>query len=301
MKSIVRAVVAVLCLGLLAALPAAAQAQKPTKPKLYLALGDSLAVGVQPRADGQNRNTGQGYANQLARRVGRRQVRLVNYGCGGATTESFIRGNKACGPSRRPGYRNTSPRTSQLAAAERLLRRNHKRTAFVTIDIGANDVASCAAGGGIDIECVNEGIAAIKRNAPKIARRLRAAAGRGVTMSVMTLYNPFLQQWFNGDSGKALAEASVDIARDQVNAELIRAFRPRGFKIARVAEDFNTYIPFERTATYRGQRVPVAVRDICRLTWMCAAAPRGPNIHANKAGYARIATSFRRALGRAAR
>lgn len=229
----------VLRLGLLAALPAAAQAEKP---KLYLALGDSLAVGVQPDAGGDNRNTSQGYPNQLARRVGRRQVRLVNYGCGGATTESFIRGNKRCGPSRRPGYRNTSTRTSQLAAAERLLRRNRKRTAFVTIDIGANDVASCAAGGGIDIdiECVNEGIAAIKRNAPTIARRLRAAAGRGVTMSVMTLYNPFLQQWFNGDGGKAVAQASVDLARDQVNAELIKAFRPRGFKIARVAEDFNT-------------------------------------------------------------
>lgn len=301
MKSIVRAVVAVLCLGLLAALPAAAQAQKRTQPELYLALGDSLAVGVQPTPDGGNRNTRQGYADQLARRVGRRNVRLVNYGCGGATTESFMRGNKPCGPSRRTGYRNTSPRTSQLAAAERLLRRNRKRMAFVTIDIGANDVASCAAGGGIDLECVNEGIAAIKRNAPRIARRLRAAAGRRVTLSVMTLYNPFLQQWFNGDGGKAIAQASVDLARDQVNAELIRAFRPRGFKIARVAEDFRTYVPFERTTGYRGQQVPVAVVNICRLTWMCAAAPRGPDIHANKAGYARIATSFRRALGRAAR
>lgn len=60
-------------------------------------------------------------------------------------------------------------------------------------------------------------------------------------------------------------------------------------------------MPFERAATYRGQRVPVAVRDICRLTWMCAAEPRGLNIHANKAGYGRIATSFRRALGRVAR
>jgi hypothetical protein len=58
-----RTAIALLCFGLVAALPAAAQAQTP---KLYLALGDSLAVGVQPTAGGENRNTRQGYPNQLA-------------------------------------------------------------------------------------------------------------------------------------------------------------------------------------------------------------------------------------------
>jgi hypothetical protein len=31
---------------------------------------------------------------------------------------------------------------------------------------------------------------------------------------------------------------------------------------------------------------------ICRLTWECARAPRGPNQHANRAGYALIARTF---------
>ena len=121
-------------------------------------------------------------------------------------------------------------------------------------------------------------------------------------MAVMTLYNPFLQQWLNGGSGPAIAEASVDIARDQVNPAIVNAFKPSGFKVARVAETFDTYVPFERTTTYGGRSdVPVAVARICRLTWMCAPAPKGLDIHAKKAGYGEIAGAFRKALGRAAR
>ena len=78
----------------------------------------------------------------------------------------------------------------------------------MTIDIGANDVASCGQGGAIDIDCVNKGIAAIKKNGPKIAKRLRRAAGRNVPMAVMTLYNPFLQQWLNGGSAGVVLEVA---------------------------------------------------------------------------------------------
>ena len=44
--------------------------------------------------------------------------------------------------------------------------------------------------------------------------------------------------------------------------------------------------------------MPVAVAEVCRLTWMCAAPPVGPNIHANQAGYAVIAQAFASAFGR---
>jgi hypothetical protein len=120
---------------------------------------------------------GPALALQFARKAGR--VRLVNYGCGFATTGSMIKGNRACLPARDPGYRNVSPKTSQLAAAERFLKARRGKPGFVTIDIGANDVASCGAGGQIDLACVSKGVAAIGRNAPKIAKRLRAAAGKG--------------------------------------------------------------------------------------------------------------------------
>jgi hypothetical protein len=40
----------------------------------------------------------------------------------------------------------------------------------------------------------------------------------------------------------------------------------------------------------------LAVGKICELTWMCASAPRGPNIHANTTGYQEIAGVLARAL-----
>lgn len=285
--------------GVLIALaaPAAAAAKQPPKP-FYLSLGDSLAAGVQPGADGVARNTRDGFAYQLARKAG--GVRLVNYGCGFATTGSMIAGNRACLPARDPGYRNVSPRTSQLAAAERFLKARRGKPGFVTIDIGANDVASCGAGGQIDLPCVSRGVAEIGRNAPTIAKRLRSAAGKGRPMAVMTLYDPFLALWFNGSGGKVLAKASQGLARDQVNAVIAKAFKARGFKVADVATAFKSYEPFATDGDSTGPP-PTAVAEICRLTWMCTPAPRGPDIHANKAGYGVIATTFRKALGKAAR
>jgi hypothetical protein len=57
-----------------------------------------------------------------------------------------------------------------------------------------------------------------------------------------------------------------------------------------------------RTTTYAGQAgVPVAVAEICRLTFMCRPKPVGPNIHANAKEYAGMAKAFRKALGKAAR
>lgn len=291
-------VVVVLAGALIAlAAPTLAQAKQPPKP-FYLSLGDSLAAGVQTGADGVARNTRAGFAYQLARKAG--GVRLVNYGCGFATTGSMIAGNRACLPTRDPGYRNVSPKTSQLAAAELFLKARRGKPGFVTVDIGANDVASCGAGGQIDLPCVSKGVAAIGRNAPTIAKRLRAAAGKARPMAVMTLYDPFLALWFNGSGGKLLAKLSQDLARDQVNAVIAREFQRRGFKVADVATAFKSYDPFPTDGDSTGTP-PLAVAEICRLTWMCTPAPRGPDIHANQVGYGLIADTFRKALGKAAR
>jgi hypothetical protein len=172
----------------------------------------------------------------------------------------------------------------------------------VTIDIGANDLQICAKNGSIDIKCVNDGIAAIKKYGPKIAKGLRKAGGKKLPMAVSTLYDPFLQSWFSGTLGQAIAQGSVDIARKQVNPAIANAFKSHGFKVAKTDVDFSTYIPFSRTTTYAGQAgVPVAVSEVCRLTFMCKPAPVGPNIHATRAGYGVMAKAFRKALGKAAR
>ena len=59
-----------------------------------------------------------------------------------------------------------------------------------------------------------------------------------------------------------------------------------------MAGAFHTYESLSKTETYHKQQVPVAVVEICKLTWMCAAPPVGPNIHANAAGYRLIAGAF---------
>ena len=139
------------------------------------------------------------------------------------------------------------------------------------MDIGANDVASCAQGGKLDVPCVTEGLARLKKNSPVIAKRLRKAAGKNVTLVAMTFYNPFLQSWF---TNPGLAETTVKIAKDQFNTEIVKAYRAQGFKIADVGKAFGTYTPFSQTTTYNGRAgVPVAVANICKYTWMCAAAP----------------------------
>jgi len=266
--------------------------------RYYLSLGDSLAQGMQPNASGLTVNTDQGYADQLytierARIPG---LKLVKLGCGGETTTSFLtgRGNRAdafllgCHPAG----------GSQMAAAERFLRAHRRpgEVAFVTLDIGANDVDGCQRGTEINTDCVLGGVERVATNLPKILRRLHRAASPGTRLAAMTLYDPFLQLYLAPD-GREEALTSVGYARN-VNQGLEQLYRAAGFRVAHVDRAFRTYDTSHTTAL-AGQAgpVPVAVAEVCRLTWMCAPAPVGPNIHADQAGYHVIAEAFAKALG----
>lgn len=290
----VRWAIFALVLALAAAAPAAA-----AKPRYYLSLGDSLAQGMQPDAAGLTVNTDQGYADQLYT-IEKRKIpglRLVKLGCGGETTTSFLtgRGNSAdalllgCNPQG----------GSQMVAAERFLRQHRRRgeVALVTLDIGANDIDGCTTGGAIDTRCVSVGAEHISANLPVILRRLRRAAAPGTAMASMTLYDPFLALYLTA-GGQTEAIESVRYARN-VNDGLARLYRAGGFSVAHVDVAFSTYETSRKTSL-AGQPhpVPVAVAQVCRLTWMCAPAPLGPNIHANRAGYGVIAGAFSKAFGR---
>jgi lysophospholipase L1-like esterase len=293
--------VTVLALSIASLAPTAAHAAKPA-PKYYVALGDSLSVGVQPNAAGKSVETHQGYADQLFA-LKRRSVpglRLYELGCGGENTESMLgtgpRTFCQYGRDRRIGY-GTVRKGSQIKAAENFLREHRGHIAFVTIDIGANNVDGCARGANVDLACLNNGIAAIKRDVPKISRRLRAAAGRNVPIAGMTLYDPFLVLYFDPNT-RSIAQSSVAFAK-VVNQAISDAHKRNG--ITRVADVFSAFRTADTTAvTFSGpptnnqaQQVPRDVERICTLTWMCAARPRGPNIHANAAGYGVIARTFK--------
>ena len=63
-------------------------------PHYYVALGDSLSVGVQPDATGVNRGSDEGYPDQLHAllRTTVPRLRLVKLGCSGETTLTMMDG-----------------------------------------------------------------------------------------------------------------------------------------------------------------------------------------------------------------
>ena len=268
------------------------------KARYYLSLGDSLAQGMQPDAAGLTVDTDQGYADQLYA-IEKRKIpglQLVKLGCGGETTASFLSGQGNAGEALLLGCDPAGG--SQMVAAERFLRQHHRRgeVALLTLDIGANDIDGCDAEGAIDATCVITGAAQISANLPVIMRRLRRAAAPGTPMAAMTLYNPFLALYLT-PGGHAEAVASDEYAHN-VNEGLARLYRASGFRVAHVDTAFHTYDISRKTSLAGAARpVPVAVAEVCRLTWMCAPAPAGPNIHANKAGYGLIARAFATAFG----
>lgn len=272
------AVAAVVCLA-----PAGALAQgHATGKQYYLALGDSLARGAQPNTSGTTVPTNKGYANDL-RAIEKKKfndLTLQQLGCLGETTTTMMNGG-IC----------TYTAGSQLKQAVQFLQMHKGHIAFVTIDIGANDVDNCIVNGVVDLQCVAAGEASIQKNVPKIAAQLRKAAGNDVPIIGMTYYDPFLAAWLQGTDGQTLAGESQALAK-AVNRTISAGYRSQKFRVANVAQTFLTGKPFSVVTQLNGETVPVGVANICQLTWMCAPSPQGPNIHANVAGYSAIAQTF---------
>jgi lysophospholipase L1-like esterase len=263
------------------AVPAAASA----RTTWYVSLGDSLARGVQPDATGASVPTTEGYAERVfaAERGRHPGLRLKKLGCPGETSTTMIRGgicHYAAG--------------AQLAAARSFLRAHKGRIAFVTLDIGANDVDGCVKNGVLDAPCVSAGVTAAGKNVPRIVAQLRKAAGKATRMVGMTYYDPFLADYLQSGTSQTLALASVTLA-DSFNRTLAGAYAAAKFRVADVAKAFATDDSTPTTVPGLGT-IPTNVAQICALTWMCAPAPRGPNIHANPTGYALMATTFEKRL-----
>lgn len=268
------------------------------RPVYYLALGDSLSQGVQPATSplpagvsaGQSVETDDGYADDLyahyAPAAGG-HLKLVKLGCPGETTTSMLTGS---------GSPCTYPQGSQLAAAVAFIRAHPGQTGLITIDIGANNVDDCVVNGAISQACVSAGLAAVRRDLPAILGDLRRAAGDRTVIAGMNLYDPVLAGYLAGSAGQAVAAASVTVA-GQLNQAIAGADKAFGVRTADVQQAFSTAdftgaVPLPRFGT-----VPLNVARICQWTWMCAASPAGPNIHANAAGYQVIAAAFERVIG----
>ena len=269
------------CSGPAPSRPAAIMAPAKAPPATYyLALGDSLARGVQPNAAGLSVETPDGYPDQVyaALHPGRPGLRLVKLGCPGETTVSMI-GGGIC------RYQEGS----QLAAAVAFLQAHRGRVLLVTLDIGANDPESCGGEPGLTqlAGCAVKDIPAAVSHLGTIVTRLKAAAGPGVRIVGMNYYLPALAEWRSGLPGHLVAWTAEKLAA-AYNTMLSRVYAQAGVRVANVFGAFDTS-DFTKPA---GTNVPRNVARLCQWTWQCAAPPRGPNQHANRAGYQVIAREF---------
>lgn len=281
-----------------AVLPATASAAKAGGSHYYLALGDSLSQGMQPNFNGVLQDTNQGYADDLfaTERGHVHNLQLVKLGCGGETTGSMLTGKGNAANARR--FHCHDAGGSQLKAAVRFLKAHHRagEVPLVTLDIGANDVDGCATASNVGA-CVTTGIASISNNVPKILRALKKAAPKGTKFAGMTLYDPVLAGYFSTNPTAHTLAMDSPLLLKEVNDKLTSDFGSAGFKTADVAGAFNSY-DSTHTVTWEGNQIPLNVATVCSWTWACQTPPSGPNIHANKNGYAVIAAKFAKAIGR---
>jgi lysophospholipase L1-like esterase len=266
------------------------------RPSYYLALGDSLSVGIQPNSAGVNTPTSQGYVNDLYAKLAAtdHRLRLAPLGCSGETTGTLING----GICTYRGDRNVSggvgtghPAGSQLAAAVAFLRR-HRNVTLITIDIGANDLNPCVVLPADQIAaCVTKVLPQIAANLGTIMTALRAAGGDHVRIIGMSYYIPELAEWLTGPAGQAAAQQSVPLS-EAFNQVLAGGYQAAGARVADVFTAFDS-ADFTNQVTLPGiGTVPQNVANICLWTWECVPPPQGPNEHANATGYAVIAQAF---------
>jgi lysophospholipase L1-like esterase len=242
----------------------------------YLALGDSLAAGY---VAGQG-DTDQGYADQLHATLHAYDpgLQLVKLGCDGETTSSMIAGGRCFYPA-----------GSQLRQAEQFLSGHRGQVRYLTLDVGANDIASCYRTSGVNSSCLYRGLRTGVGNLARIVAALYAAGG-DVRAAGMTYYDPFLALWLDGVFGRIGAGISIEVQQlfAGTQAAVYGAF---GFGVANVFSAFDT-TSLRRTVRTPYGKLPIAVANVCRLTTMCSQE----DVHANPAGYRLIARAFAAAL-----
>jgi len=185
------------CLVVFASTAGAAAAPAHVTPtRYYLALGDSLSTGG-------GATPGQGYVDHVfafaSRSIG--GLKLENLGCGGDSTTRMISG----------GLCHHYATGNQLGDAEAFLRAHAHQVAFITIDVGGDDIVGCALTGTINGTCVQRALAHVATNMQIILAGLRAAGGN-VPIVGMKYYDPILADYLKGPTGQVTAVQSVGVS-----------------------------------------------------------------------------------------
>jgi len=253
-------------------------ASASSTPTYYVSLGDSYSVGYQPGL-----GSTPGYTVYVAQKT---HLKLVNFGCGGATTTSIIAAVGCPDPLPHTTGAVLYPTTTQAAAAEAFLTAHRGHIGLITVSIAGNDVTSCA-GQSNPVGCVGTATKSISTNVTALVTALRSAAGPGVPLIGLTYPDVILGSYvFPSRSPTAasvgLAKLSVVAFKDLINPALTKAYATAGGRLVDVTAASGAYTSLTRTVRLSPYgRIPVPVASVCTLTWFCAQG----NIHATTRGY----------------
>ncbi|GAC1518944.1 MAG: hypothetical protein NVS2B16_24810 [Chloroflexota bacterium] len=225
----------------------------------YLALGDSLAFGYQPNGDFSHGYVDDLYASMRASGINH----LVNLGCNGETSITFITGDCP-----HPGLRKAPYTGAQFDAALQFIRSHPGRVKLVTLNLGINDLSASISTSQCIVQAnTRQVLATFSTNYALVLSRLRQALGRTGRLVTMTEYDPYENRC-----------ATVPQIRDVVQALDVR--------ISRIARKHG--VPVADVFTLFGDST-LPNRHLCQYTWKCTPYHDG---HPSKRGYAVIAHAF---------
>jgi lysophospholipase L1-like esterase len=270
-------VVAVLAAGSLAGVTAGGATPQQTPKSYDLALGDSIAYGIQPdKSDRGLPPSGYrtGYVDVFAKRLEQLAptIRVVNYSCPGESTVSFVRGG--C-PWLTEGKKLHDPyQGTQMKAALAFLAAHRGQVSPITIHLWGNDIDPVAEACSGNFACIEKrapaAIAQISSRLGAIVKRLRAAAPNAEII-VNGTWN------FNYED-----LARTDPLFRALDAGLRRAATAAG---ARFAELLTLFNPQGNAAREKAR--------VCSLLFICSR----DDPHPTDAGYRAIAAAVWKASG----
>jgi lysophospholipase L1-like esterase len=241
----------------------------------YLALGDSMAYGFQPakaRARLPPTRFNTGYVDVFAARLRAiaPKLRVVNYGCPGESTRTFIHGG-CPGRGDVKGLHDAF-KGAQLDAALAFLRAHRGQVGPITLTLWGNDVfAELAPACNGDLVCIRShsspGLARFGSRLDSIVGRLRAAAPKAEII---------LTGAWNFDVEHL---AKSDPLFRSVDARVARVAAVHSARVAKM------YPVFDPPGKEKAR--------ICKLTFICSQG----DVHPTDAGYRAMAAAFLAASG----
>ena len=233
----------------------------------YLALGDSMAYGLQPtKASAPPSAVRTGYVDVFAARLRKLspQIQVVNYGCPGESTMTFTRGG--CDWLEHGGRLHDPFRGSQLRAAEAFLRAHPGKVSPITLTLWGAELAPLSAQG----SHAKSAIVSFSTRFAAILRQLRAAAP-SAELIVTGAWNP-----------EADRLARVEPLYRSVDTAIRRAATASRARVA------NMFAALNGPGGLAAQKA-----RLCSITFYCSKG----DPHPTDAGYRAMAGAFLTASG----